>query len=135
MSPHRIVNPPGMAPAVGFSHAVVPVAGRVVYLGGQTAQRPDGTVGGTGVVEQMGRALANVVAALAAVDAGPEHLVSLIVYTTDMPAYRASLPALGAVWRRHLGRHYPAMALLGVAELFDPAALVELVGVAVVPPG
>jgi enamine deaminase RidA (YjgF/YER057c/UK114 family) len=50
-----------------------------------------------------------------------------------MAEYRASLRELGAVYRRHLGRHYPAMALLGVAELFDPAAVVELVATAVIP--
>ena len=48
-----------------------------------------------------------------------------------MPAYRAALRDLAPVYRKHFGRHYPAMALIGVAELFDPAALVELVGTAV----
>jgi len=58
--------------------------------------------------------------------------VSVRIYVTDLPAYRASLPELGSVWRTHFGRRYPAMALLGVTELFDPAAMVELVGVAVI---
>jgi len=132
MTPHRLFNPPGMSPAVGFSHVVEPAAGRVVYLGGQTAQRPDGSVGGGTLIEQVDLALANVVSALSAVGGRPDHVVSLIVYTTDMAAYRTSLAPIGAVWRQHFGRHFPAMALLGVASLFDPAALVELVGVAVI---
>ncbi len=77
--------------------------------------------------------LAALVAALAAAGGRPEHLVALHVYTTDAAAYRAALADLGAVYRRHLGRHYVATALLEVAGLFDPAALVELVAVAVVP--
>jgi enamine deaminase RidA (YjgF/YER057c/UK114 family) len=132
-TPHEVVNPPSMAPAVGFAHAVVAAPGRLVLLGGQTAQAPDGSIVGATLVEQWDRAAANLVTALAAVGARPEHLTSLVVYTTDMAAYRASLRPLGEVYRRHLGRHYPAMALLGVAELFDPAALVELVATAVVP--
>jgi enamine deaminase RidA (YjgF/YER057c/UK114 family) len=52
---------------------------------------------------------------------------------TDVEAYRAARSELGKCWKDRLGRHYPAMALLGVTELFDPAAMVELVGVAVVP--
>jgi enamine deaminase RidA (YjgF/YER057c/UK114 family) len=55
------------------------------------------------------------------------------VYTTDAAVYRAVLPELGAAYRRHLGRHYVATALFEVAGLFDPAAKVELVGIAVVP--
>ena len=35
------------------------------------------------------------------------------------------------MWRAHFGRHYPAMGLFGVTELVDPAAKVELMGVAV----
>ncbi len=132
MTAHRLVNPPGMSPAVGFSHLVVPAAGRTVYLGGQTAQRPDGSIAGADLLEQVDLALANLVTALASVDGLPEHVVSLVVYTTDMASYRAALRPIGRLWRRHFGRHFPAVALLGVAELFDPQALVELVGVAVI---
>ena len=131
--PHRIVNPPGLAPPVGFAHAVVAAPGRTVYLGGQAAQGPDGRIVGAGLVEQFDVAAGNLVAALAAAGGRPEHLVWLQVLTTDAAAYRAALAELGAAWRRHLGRHYVATALLEVAGLFDPAAKVELVAVAVVP--
>ena len=65
--------------------------------------------------------------------ASRDDLVSLQVFVTDLAAYRASMRELGSVWRAHFGRRYPAMAVLGVTELFDPKALVELVGVAVIP--
>jgi enamine deaminase RidA (YjgF/YER057c/UK114 family) len=132
-SPHRIVNPEGMAPPVGFAHAVLAAPGRTVYLGGQAAQGPDGRIVGTTLAEQFEVAAGNLVAALAGAGGGPEHLVSLHVYTTEVAVYRAALAELGAIYRRHLGRHYVATALFEVAGLFDPAAKVELVGVAVVP--
>lgn len=132
-SGHRIVNPPELAEPVGFAHAVVAAPGRTVYLAGQTAQGPDGVIVGGSVVEQFDVAAGNLATALTAAGGAPEHLVSLTVYVTDMPAYRAALAALAPVYRRHFGRHYPAMALLGVAELVDPAALLEILGVAVVP--
>jgi enamine deaminase RidA (YjgF/YER057c/UK114 family) len=131
--PHEIVNPPHLAKPVGFAHAVLAAPGRTVYLGGQAAIGPDGAVLGTTMVEQFEVAVGNLVTALAGAGGKPEHLVSLQVFVTDVDAYRASLPELGAVWRRRLGRRYPALALLGVDALFDPAAMVELVGVAVVP--
>ena len=132
-SPHWIVNPEGLAPPVGFAHAVVAAHGRTVYLGGQAAQGPDGRITGTTLAGQFDVAAGNLVAVLAAAGGAPEHLVSLQVYTTDAAAYRAVLSELGAVYRRHLGRHYVATALFEVAGLFDPAAKVELVGIAVVP--
>ena len=111
-SPHRIVDPAGLAPAVGFAHAVVAAPGRTVYLGGQAAQGPDGAIRGATMAEQLDVAAGNVVAALAAAGGRPEHLVALWIYVTDAAAYRAALGELGAVWRRHFGRHYPATAAL-----------------------
>ena len=133
MTSHEIVTAPGLAEPVGFAHAVVAAPGRTVYLGGQTAQGKDGAIVGTNIVEQFDVAAGNVVTALAAAGGTPDHLVSLIIYTTAVSEYRQSLRELGPVWRKHFGRHYPAVALLGVAELFDEAAKIELVGTAVIP--
>jgi enamine deaminase RidA (YjgF/YER057c/UK114 family) len=130
-SRHEIVVAPGLAPPAGYSHAVVVPPGRTVYLGGQTAQAPDGTIQGTTFIEQFDRAAANLIEALRAAGGEPDDLVSLQVFVTDIAAYRASTRELKSVWRRHFGRRYPAMALLGITELLDPRALVELVGVAV----
>jgi enamine deaminase RidA (YjgF/YER057c/UK114 family) len=130
---NETINAPGLAAPVGFAHAVVAAPGRTVYLGGQTAQGQDGTILGATMAEQFDVAARNVVTALAAAGASPDQLVSLVIYTTDVPAYKASLPELGSVWRKHFGRRYPAVALLGVAALFDEDAMVELVGTAVIP--
>ena len=117
-----IVNPPELPEPVGFAHAVV--AGGAVYLGGQTGE-------GASLVEQFDSAAGKLVTALRAAGGEPERLVSLVVYTTDIEDYRASRAELGKVWRRHFGRRYPAMALMGVSALFEPDARVELMGVAV----
>jgi enamine deaminase RidA (YjgF/YER057c/UK114 family) len=132
-SPHELVNPETLAPPSGYSHAAVAGPGRTVFLGGQTGHRADGSLSAEGLVEQFDQACANVVEALSAAGGRPEDLVSLTIYTTDLAAYREARPEIGEAYRRHLGKHYPAMALLGVSELADPAAKVELVGIAVVP--
>jgi enamine deaminase RidA (YjgF/YER057c/UK114 family) len=62
-------------------------------------------------------------------------LVSLQVFVVDVPAYRAALSEIGEVWQRHFGKHYPAMGLFGVRELFTPELKVELMGVAVIGSG
>ncbi len=132
-TPHRLLNPEGLSPAVGFSHVVLPAPGRLVFLGGQAAQRPDGSIAGETLVEQFEVALDNLVKALAAAGAKPEHLVWMQLFVTDGDEYRRSLEDLGRVWRPRLGRHYPAMALFEIKGLFDPKAKVEIMAVAVVP--
>ena len=64
--------------------------------------------------------------------ASPSDLVSLQVFVTDVAAYKAALRELGAVWRKHFGRHYPAMGLFGVTELFEPDGADRADGVAVI---
>ena len=133
MSEFAIVTVAELAPPTGYSHAIVVPGGRTVYLAGQTSQLPDGTIGGTTLTEQYDIAAGNMLTALRAAGGSPEHLASLQVFVTDVGEYRAARPALRDVWRRHFRDHYPAMALLGVRELFDPAARVELMGIAVIP--
>jgi enamine deaminase RidA (YjgF/YER057c/UK114 family) len=133
MSPHRIVRAPGLPAPSGYAHAVVAEPGTLVYLGGQTAQGSDGAIRGRTIVEQFDVAAGNVVAVLTAAGGQPEHLVYMTIYVTDVAEYRASLGDLGTVYRRHLGYHYPAMALVGVSALFDDAAKIELAAAAVIP--
>ena len=126
------VNPPALARPSGFSHAVIADGGRVVFLAGQVALGPDGTIVGDTVTEQFERALANLLEALRAAGGGPEHLASLTVYAVDLGDYREHGREIGAVWRRLAGREYPAMAAIGVSRLWEPAALVEIQGHAVI---
>jgi enamine deaminase RidA (YjgF/YER057c/UK114 family) len=133
MTPHQFMNPEGLLPAKGFSHVAVPAAGQLVQLAGQTAHGPDGRVHGRSMAEQFDAAAANIVTALAAAGARPEHLVSLQIFVTDVADYRNSLDAIGPAWREHLGAHYPAVSLFGVTELFDPDARIEILCTAVIP--
>ena len=81
---------PDLPAPVGYAHAVVAAPGRTVYLGGQTAQAPDGTIFGVTIVEQFDLAARNLVAALQAAGGQPDDLVSLQIFVTDLAAYRAS---------------------------------------------
>jgi enamine deaminase RidA (YjgF/YER057c/UK114 family) len=126
MSRHRIVNSPELGEPSGFSHAVI-ADGRTVHLAGQIGQ-------GANLVEQFDDAARRLVVALRAAGGEPDDLVSLQVFVTDVGAYKEMLPALGLAWRKHFGRHYPAMGLFGISELFKPEAKVELMGVAVLAP-
>ncbi len=127
------VNPSSLATPSGFAHAVVAADGRLVFLAGQTALDGSGRVVGSTVAEQFEQAMTNLLTALAAAGGQPAHLASLTVYAVDLADYRAHGREIGAVWRRLVGREYPAMAAVGVSRLWDAAALVEVQGYAVIP--
>ena len=124
------VNPPELAVPRGFSHAVVGT-GTTIFLAGQTALDADGTIVPGDVVVQFEQALGNLLAALRAAGGQPDRLASLTLYVVDMDDYRAHARQIGDVWRRLVGRDYPAMAGIGVARLWDAEALVEVQGFAV----
>jgi enamine deaminase RidA (YjgF/YER057c/UK114 family) len=130
-SPHRTLNPETLSPPWGFSHAVVPAPGRTVYLSGQTAHAPDDSIV-EDLVEQFDAAAANVILAMEAAGALPEHLVSMQIFVTNLDEYVARAKEIGAAYRRHFGRHYGATALIEVKGLVG-GAKVELMCVAVVP--
>ena len=132
MSTER-VNPPGLSPATGFSHAVVATGTRVVFLAGQTALDADGKVTGDTLAEQFERALTNLLTALRAAGGTPADLARVTVYATDVAAYRTHAAELGRLWRESAGRDYPAMAVVEVVRLWDERAMVELDGFAVLP--
>ena len=127
------VNPETLAKPSGFSHAVVADGGRVVFLAGQVALGAGGAIVGDTVAEQFEQALANLLEALRAAGGSPADLASLTVYAVDLDGYRAQAREIGQAWQRLVGREYPAMAAVGVSRLWDPAALVEIQGHAVIP--
>jgi enamine deaminase RidA (YjgF/YER057c/UK114 family) len=130
---HEIVNPKGLVPAVGFTHALIAAPGRTIYVGGQAGIDAEGNVVASSLIQQFDAAAANVVTALEAAGSKPEHLVSMQIFVTSAEEYRGLLEGIGEVYRKHFGKHYPALGLFEVTGLFDPEAKVELWCVAVVP--
>ena len=133
MTGFQRINPPELGRPAGFSHAVLASTTRIVFLAGQTALDAEGRITGDDVVAQFEQALGNLLTALRAAGGEPAHLATLTVYAVDLEDYRAHARDIGAVWRRLVGTDYPAMAGIGVARLWDAAALVEVQGIAALP--
>jgi enamine deaminase RidA (YjgF/YER057c/UK114 family) len=126
-TPWTVVNPAAWAKPVGYANAVVSRGTTRVSLAGQTAMGPDGVVRHPGdLVRQAAQAFDNVVTVLAAAGARPEHVVRVRLYVLSAADYATNAKALGEAWRARFGRWYPAMTLVQVARLYDPAALIEV---------
>mgnify|MGYP002654587655 FL=1 len=127
----RELQPPGWPQPRGYAHGIM-ASGSLVVTGGVVGWDEAG-VFAEGFVPQVRQVLLNIRAILAEAGAGAEHLVRLTWYVTDMAAYRGSLREIGAAYREVFGRNFPAMALVQVVSLVEPAAMVEIEATAVVP--
>ncbi len=104
--------------------------GKVVHVAGQIGMDAHGVWADADFVPQFAQALDNVIAVVRAAGGAATDIAEMTVFVTNMQAYRDTRRELAGVWRERLGKHFPAMALIGVSELFEPKALVEIQAVA-----
>lgn len=133
MRTKETVNPESMCKPSGFAHGIK--VGDTVYLGGQTALDKDYNIVPGGIVEQFTQAFGNVLTTLREAGGEPEDLVEVTIYLTDVDDYMAHGREIGRLWREMAGREYPAMAGIGVTRLWQPEAMIEIKGVAVIGSG
>ena len=130
-----IVQPEGWEQPRGYSNGIlVGDAGRLLFVAGQIAWDADQQlVGGADFAAQFRQALSNVVDVVRAAGGEPAHVVRTTVYVTDKQAYLGAVKEVGAAWRELMGRNFPAMSLVQVADLLEEGALVEIEATACLP--
>lgn len=128
----EIINPPELGEPKGWNNGLLaPAGGRILFVAGQTARDGEGRIVDGGFVAQWERTLQNVLDVVRAAGGGPENLGRLTIYITDREEYLRSLKPMGEAYRRQMGRHYPAIALVVVKELVDEGAVIEIEATAV----
>jgi enamine deaminase RidA (YjgF/YER057c/UK114 family) len=125
------VNPAALPAPSGYSHGTL--SGNTLYLGGQTALDADMRIVPGGIVAQFRQAFGNLLTVLGEAGGIPADLASITIYLTDIPDYQAHGKEIGRAWRELAGPVYPAMAGIGTTGLWQPEALIEILGVAVIP--
>ena len=128
----KFINPESLGPARGYSNGVLTEAGgKLLFVAGQVGWDEQQNIVSTNFVEQFARALANVVAVIAEAGGRPEQIARLGIFVTDKSEYQLNLKDVGEAYRAHLGKHFPAIALVEVKSLLDAQAKVEIEAVAV----
>lgn len=123
------VNPAALGDHRGFSHGLLaPPGGRLLFVAGQIAE--PAARGATFLVE-FESALARVLTVVREAGGSPEHVARLTVYLLSMERYLAARPRLHEPWRRHMGDHDPAMAVVEVQGLVNQDATIEIEATAV----
>jgi enamine deaminase RidA (YjgF/YER057c/UK114 family) len=129
-----LINPESLGLPSGYSNGLLADAnGKLLFIAGQIAWNEKQKIVSDDFVEQFDRALANVLAVVQAANAKPEHIVRLVIYVTGKLEYRERTREVGERYRKHMGKHFPAMVLVEVAGLLDDAAKVEIEGMALIP--
>ena len=128
----KALLPPGWPRPKGYSNAIS-ARGRTIFTAGVVGWDEEERFVAPDLPGQFRQVLKNILALLAEDGAGPEHIVRMTCYVTDVAAYRAGLAEIGAAWRELIGRHFPAMAVVEVSSLVEPEAMIEIEATAVVP--
>jgi enamine deaminase RidA (YjgF/YER057c/UK114 family) len=129
----KVLLPQGWDPPIGYANGIAAGAGKLVFIAGQVGWDARQKFASEALAPQFEQALRNVLAVLAEAGGRPEHICRITAFCCDKPAYLAARGELGAVWRRLMGKHYPAMSMIFVADLLDRPGIIELEATAVVP--
>ena len=128
----KIINPASLGRPRGYANGVLaPPGGSLLFIAGQIAWDEEQRIVSADFVAQFERALANVLAVVREAGGTPDEIARLVVYVTDKKEYCARQKEIGECWRKLLGRHFPAMALVEVKALLEDDAKVEIEGIAV----
>jgi enamine deaminase RidA (YjgF/YER057c/UK114 family) len=127
------INPEELGAPRGWTNGMLgPAGGRILFVAGQDAAEPEGVVTEDDFIEQFGIALGKAVTVVREAGGGPEDVGRLTIFVADVEEYRARRGELKDVYRAHMGRHYPAMALVQAAGFVDPRAKVEIEATAII---
>lgn len=126
------INPSTLGAPRGYSNGILTEPnGRLLFVAGQIGCNQSNEVVSSDFVEQFDQALANVLAVVTEAGGSPDQVTRLTMYVTDRVEYVSHQRAVGERYRKRMGKHFPAMALVEVKGLLDPAAKVEIEATAV----
>ena len=125
--------PQGWKQPIGYANGIAARPGRLVFIAGQVGWDAQQVFRSAELAPQFEQALANVLAVLAEAGGEPRHICRITAYCCDKWAYLAARPELGRIWRRLMGRHYPAMTMIFVSDLLDDPGKIELEATAIIP--
>jgi enamine deaminase RidA (YjgF/YER057c/UK114 family) len=130
----ELINPQSLGAPSGYANGLLTEAGgRLLFIAGQIAWNESHKIVSSDFVEQFDKALGNVMAVVSEAGGNAFDVARLVIYVTDKHEYLERTREVGERYRKHMGKHFPAMVLIQVAGLVDNGAKVEIEGIAVLP--
>ena len=128
----RTLQPQGWPRPRGYSNGIE-AEGRMIFVAGQIGWDEEGKFRTHAFAGQFRQVLANTLAVLEEASAGPEHITRMTWFITSRDEYTAALAEIGTAWKELMGRNFPAMSVIIVSGLVEPAAKIEIETTAVIP--
>lgn len=130
----QFINPESLGAPRGYSNGVLAEAGgRLLFVAGQIGWNRQQSLVSSDFAEQFDRALQNVITVVTAAGGSAENVARLVMYVVNKNEYNGRLREVGERYRKHMGKHFPAMSLIEVKSLLDEGAKVEIEAIAVLP--
>lgn len=129
------ILPEGWKRPIGYSNAIESKPGRLLFVAGQVGWTEEEVFESEEIAPQFEQALKNILTIVKTAGGKPEHICRITAFCIDKPAYLKARPELGAIWRKLMGKHFPAMSMIFVADLLDTPGKIELEATAVIPEG
>ena len=121
------INPPLLSTPQTYTHIVR--AGTLLFISGQVGVKPDGTVVGPGMREQLEQVLANLDVALKSQNASFANIAKITIFTTSIAEFREAAD----VRAKYFGENKPASTLVQITQLANPDYKVEIEAIVVLP--
>src|SRR5438270_4312055 len=118
-------------PSGHFSHATMVAArGRMVFISGMTARRPDGSIAGIGDIEAQTRQVCeNLKSAVEAAGGTMDDICRVDVYVRNMEHF----DKIHKVRREYFKSPPPASTMVEVTKMTSPDYLIEINAIALIP--
>jgi enamine deaminase RidA (YjgF/YER057c/UK114 family) len=127
------ILPEGWKRPIGYSNAIESKPGKLLFVAGQVGWNEDEVFESEEIAPQFEQALKNILTIVETAGGKPEHICRITAFCIDKPAYLKARPEIGAIWRKLMGKHFPAMSMIFVADLLDTPGKIELEATAVIP--
>jgi enamine deaminase RidA (YjgF/YER057c/UK114 family) len=129
----QTIHPLGWSRPRGYSNGILS-QGRVLFVAGQIGWDPRSAKPqlARAFAAQFDQALANILEVVRTGGGIPTDVARMTIYVIDKREYLSARKGVGEAWKRRMGRHYPAMTLVEVSSLLEPAAKVEIEATAVI---
>ncbi|MEE9333328.1 MAG: RidA family protein [Granulosicoccaceae bacterium] len=122
---NSVIQPEGWAKAKGYANGVLTEEG-LLFVGGQIGWNADQVFESDDFIGQMEQTLVNIMTVVTAAGGTAADIVRLTWFVIDKKEYAARQKEVGEVYRRVLGRNFPAMTMVVVAGLVEDEALIEI---------
>ena len=122
---NKVIHPAGWEKAKGYANGVLTEDG-LLFVGGQIGWNADQVFESNDFIGQMEQTLKNILSVVTEAGGAAEDIVRLTWFVIDKKEYAARQREVGEVYRRVLGRNFPAMTMVVVAGLIEDEALLEI---------